>query len=420
VRRLLAEMRAYDGDIREATVSRDRQGRWWCSVVILRDARGVLSDEQVLAGKRVGADAGTAEMTVSDGTVFRHPRPLRVRQPRMRKLARSVGRSERAREAATLVTRIARHTDEVAAWSGAGREGEMPAFPAVDRRRLPPKSRRHCRKQAKLSRAHERVRNIRQDAARQAAARLVPDCAVVGLESLAVDNMLKNHCLAKSISDAGWSGAERAIVTRAEDYGSVVFRAGRFFPSSQMCSACGLVNPAVKDLSVREWTCPACGARHLRDDNAAINLVPSDAQIAALLAEREAAREAGRKRALRRAESAKAAGASVKARSDRRKARIADRASAADAAAAARLEMTAPVFAGPPPAMPIPTPARLAGRDKQPLRRPEVPATINRARRTGQTAGLPAAQSGTRASPARTAHRLVAGGRDTSSGSAPP
>jgi putative transposase len=93
---------------------------------------------------------------------------------------------------------------------------------------------------------------------------------VVCVESLAIENMLKNHCLAKAISDVGWGELLRQLEYKASWYGRTLVAVNRWYPSSKRCSACGHELESLS-LAVREWTCPKCGAVHDRDVNAACN-----------------------------------------------------------------------------------------------------------------------------------------------------
>jgi transposase len=118
---------------------------------------------------------------------------------------------------------------------------------------------------------HRKVRETRLDHAHKIALRLARDNQAVYAEDLCVSGLARTR-LARSVHDAGWSQLLRLMEDKAARYGRTFARIGRFEPTSQVCSACG-VKDGPKPLSVRAWTCAACGTVHDRDVNAAKNIL---------------------------------------------------------------------------------------------------------------------------------------------------
>ncbi len=165
-----------------------------------------------------------------------------------------------------------------------------PKFYAKDEKRLAKAQRRLASKKKgsknrekarrKVARVHARINDRRRDYQHKLSTRIVHENQVICVESLAVKNMVKNHCLAKSIHDVGWGEFVRQLEYKSEWYGRTAVLIDRFFPSSKTCHDCKHV---VEDLplDVREWTCPKCGTWHDRDINASRNILAEGLSVSA-------------------------------------------------------------------------------------------------------------------------------------------
>lgn len=135
-----------------------------------------------------------------------------------------------------------------------------------------------------LSRVYEKVTNRRKDFLHKLSTRLVNENDAISIEDLDLKAMAKHKCggrfsFGKSISDNGWGIFTRMLEYKLKWQGKSLAKVDKWYPSSQLCSKCDYQNTDTKNLSVREWTCPKCGAKHDRDVNAATNIKNEGARI---------------------------------------------------------------------------------------------------------------------------------------------
>ena len=215
------------------TVSRDPCGRWHVSFAVDVPDPGQFP----ATGRVVGVDLGVKDLAVtSDGQRIANPGHLERRARNLARYQRRMARCQRG-------------------------------------------SANHAKAKAKVARAHRKVRAARTDFLHKASTRLVRDHDVIALEDLNVAGMVRNHSLAKAISDCGWGTFRRMIEYKAERAGRHVIPVDRWYPSSKTCSPCGHLLASLS-LDTRAWTCPACRTRHDRDINAAKNILAAGLAVA--------------------------------------------------------------------------------------------------------------------------------------------
>ena len=215
------------GRILNATVSQTPSGKYFVSIC----CTDVEKPDFIRADKYVGIDLGIKDFVItSDGDKYSNPKYLKQSLNKLAKLQRELSRKTRGGSN----------------W---------------DKARI------------KVARLYERITNQRKDMLNKLSSELVRKYDVICIEDLQVSNMIKNHNLAQSISDASWSEFVRQLEYKSKWYGKELIKVDRFFPSSQTCNVCGYINKATKNLAIRAWICPNCNAKHDRDINASINIL---------------------------------------------------------------------------------------------------------------------------------------------------
>ena len=206
------------------TVSR-RAGHWYASLTVEREPTAT----QAASGGAIGVDLGVKNLaTLSDGTVIANPRALGTRLKALWKAQQALSRK---------------------------------VMGSVRREKA----------KERVARLYARVADARADAIHKATTMIARNYSVVCVEDLNVAGMVKNHCLARSVSDAALGEFRRQLEYKTARSGAVLRVVGRWFPSSKTCSNCGTVK-AKLSLSERTFNCGACGASLDRDLNAAINI----------------------------------------------------------------------------------------------------------------------------------------------------
>ena len=134
-------------------------------------------------------------------------------------------------------------------------------------------SKNRDKQRIKVARLHHHIRNQRNDFLHKLSSKYINENQVIVLEDLDIKQMEQDSTLSRLVVDASWSKFASMLEYKGEWYGRDIIKVPTYYPSSQLCSCCGHQNKEIKDLSIREWVCPKCGATHSRDHNASINIL---------------------------------------------------------------------------------------------------------------------------------------------------
>lgn len=142
---------------------------------------------------------------------------------------------------------------------------------------------KNCQKQKrKVARLHEKIMNQRTDFLNKLSTDIIKNHDTICMESLNTKGMLRNHKLARNISDVSWSSFVAKLQYKADWYGREMIKIDKWFPSRQICSNCGHKD-GKKPLNIRDWTCSSCHVYHDRDINANKNILTEGLRIQSLV-----------------------------------------------------------------------------------------------------------------------------------------
>lgn len=219
--------REFKGDIKTITVSKAITNKYYISILVETNQLKLIK-KQIKEKTSVGLDLGIKDFVItSDGKKFKNQDFFKSSLKQLKREQRSLSRKQ--------------------------------------------KGSNHYKKQKmKVSLLHEHIKNQRKDYLHKISKYLIDNYNTICMENLNVNGMIKNHNLARAISDMGWGEFKSFLDYKCEWYGKNLKIIGRFDPSSKTCSNCGTINKNLK-LSERKWKC-TCGVKHDRDVNAAINI----------------------------------------------------------------------------------------------------------------------------------------------------
>jgi len=222
----IKQHREFDGLIKSCTISKTPSKKYFISILVDAEIEQLPKCEN-----KIGIDLGLKEFAItSSGDKYENPKFLRKSEKRLKFLQRSLSRKVKS-------------------------------------------SNNRNKARLALAKQYEKIANQRKDFLHNLSSKLINENQVIVIEDLRVKNMQQNHNLAKAISEVSWAKFRTMLEYKADWNGREIIIADSNYASSQLCSECGYKNSEVKNLALREWTCPECGAHHDRDVNASKNLL---------------------------------------------------------------------------------------------------------------------------------------------------
>ena len=232
----IVEHRPHEGRIKSATISKERSGEYYISVLCEVENIQKLPE----TNKYIGIDLGLKDFIIcSDGQRIEAPKYFRKYENKLAKKQREFSRTKK------------------------GSNG-------------------HEKARLKVAKCYQKIKNQRNDFLQKLSTKLIKENQIICLEDLSIKGMEQNHKLAKSVTDASFNKFVSMLEYKAEWFGRKIVKIDRFYPSTQICSSCGYKNESIKglkNLGVREWVCPECGEVHDRDLNASRNILKEGLRI---------------------------------------------------------------------------------------------------------------------------------------------